>query len=113
MTRDQRLRNPVHGLITFRGEAPLDQLAWALLDTPAFQRLRRIRQLGVSEFVFPSAAHTRFAHCVGVFHTVRWPSDVVRPELAPAGDPRDAGRAAVAEIAPLLPDAGHSPLVHT
>src|SRR5665213_4360869 len=113
MTRDQRLRNPVHGLITFRGEAPLDQLAWALLDTPAFQRLRRIRQLGVSEFVFPSATHTRFAHCVGVFHTARRLIEVIRRELARGGETLDEGRADVAVIAALLHDVGHGPFSHT
>jgi hypothetical protein len=67
--RDQRIRDPVHGLITFRASEPLDRLAWALIDAPEFQRLRRIKQLGVSEFVFPSATHTRFTHSIGVFHT--------------------------------------------
>jgi uncharacterized protein len=70
--RTQRVRDPVHGLIVFEkdGEnARCDQTAWALLNTPEFQRLRRIRQLGVSEFTFPGATHTRFAHSIGVFHT--------------------------------------------
>lgn len=71
MIRTYRIRDPVHGIVVFREGDKLDQLAWSLLDTPEFQRLRRIRQLGVSEFVFPSATHTRFAHCVGVFHTAR------------------------------------------
>jgi len=56
----KRLRDPVHGLIVFDDGDLLqvDPLAWALIDTSEFQRLRRIRQLGVSEFTFPSAVHT-------------------------------------------------------
>src|SRR5947208_2816593 len=90
--RTQRVRDPVHGLIVFRGDDQLDQLAWSLLDTPEFQRLRRIRQLGVSEFVFPSATHTRFAHCIGVFHTARTLVGIIRRELAAAGGAFDADR---------------------
>lgn len=110
MDRDQRLRDPVHGLITFRADRPLEQLAWRLLDTPEFQRLRRIKQLGVSEFVFPSATHTRFAHSVGVFHTARTLIEVIRREgngdfLQPRAD--------VALIAALLHDLGHGPFSHT
>lgn len=111
--RDQRLRDPVHGLIVFRKDRPLDQLAWKLLDTPEFQRLRRIRQLGVSEFVFPSATHTRFAHCVGVFHTARHLIDIIKREIADRGEAFDEPRAEVAVIAALLHDLGHGPLSHT
>ena len=46
--RTQRLRDPVHGLIVFQNDQPVDQLAWALTGTPEFQRLRRIRQLGLA-----------------------------------------------------------------
>jgi hypothetical protein len=53
--RTQRIRDPVHGLIVFEANRPVDQLAWRLLDSPEFQRLRRVKQLGVSEFVFPSS----------------------------------------------------------
>lgn len=71
----QRIRDPVHGLITFDKNDPetarRDMTAWKLLNTPEMQRLRRVRQLGVSEFTFPGATHTRFAHSVGVFHTAR------------------------------------------
>ena len=59
MAKTQRIRDPVHGLIVFRENDPLDQLAWALLNTPEFQGLRRIKQLGFCEFVFPGATHTR------------------------------------------------------
>jgi len=79
--RTQKIRDPVHGLIVFRDNDELDQLAWRLLNTSEFQRLRRIKQLGVSDFVFPGATHTRFAHCVGVFHTARKLADVLKREM--------------------------------
>lgn len=63
--KTRRIRDPIHDLITFNSK--VDQVAWKLLGTFEFQRLRRIKQLGLSEFVFPGATHSRFAHCVGVF----------------------------------------------
>ena len=107
--RDQRVRDPVHGLIVFRKGDGLDQLAWRLLDTPEFQRLRRIKQLGPAEFVFPSATHSRFAHCIGVFHTARQLIDIIKREIGDAFDPE---RAEVAVLAALLHDLGHGPLSH-
>ena len=84
----KRLRDPVHGLIVFEDEKPSDMLAWRLMDTPEFQRLRRIRQLGVSEFTFPGAVHSRFAHSIGVFHTARitipWNLEIA--DMATIGD---------------------------
>lgn len=103
----------MHGLITFRAESKLDQLAWVLLDTPEFQRLRRVRQLGVSELVFPSATHTRFAHCIGVFHTARMLIGIVDRELPKVGQKHDPQRADTAVIAALLHDLGHGPFSHT
>lgn len=109
--RTQRIRDVVHGLITFRKGEELDELAWHLVNTSEFQRLRRIKQLGVSEFVFPGATHTRFAHCVGVFHVARQLSAIIKREI---GARRfDAKRAEVAVIAALLHDLGHGPLSHT
>ena len=108
--RTQRVRDPVHGLIVFRDSDPVDQLAWKLLDTPEFQRLRRTKQLGVSEFVFPSATHTRFAHSIGVFHTARSLIRIIEREL---GDGADTRREEVALIAALLHDLGHGPFSHT
>lgn len=109
--RTQRLRDPVHGLITFRAGDPLDELAWRLINTPELQRLRRIKQLGVSELVFPGATHTRFAHCIGVFHVARQLLTVIRREI---GEPAyDRRRAQVAVIAALLHDIGHGPFSHT
>ena len=111
--RTQRVRDPVHGLIVFRADDRLDQLAWALLDTPEFQRLRRIKQLGVSDFVFPSATHTRFAHCIGVFHTARTLVGIIKREIPAIGLEPDPRREEVAVIAALLHDLGHGPFSHT
>ena len=110
--RTQRLRDPVHGLIVFEGNNNLAQLAWKLINTPEFQRLRRIKQLGVSEFVFPSAVHTRFAHSIGVFHTARELVRIIKREST-AARPLDENRADVATIAALLHDLGHGPFSHT
>lgn len=106
----KRLRDPVHGLIVFDEANKVDMLAWSLIDTPEFQRLRRIRQLGVSEFTFPGAVHTRFAHSVGVFHTARTLVDIIRREL---GQSIDESKAETALIAALLHDIGHGPFSHT
>ncbi|MBK8909218.1 MAG: HD domain-containing protein, partial [Rhodospirillales bacterium] len=87
-----------------------DQAAWDLLNTPEFQRLRRIRQLGVSEFTFPGATHTRFAHSVGVFHTARALVNVLGKLIPDAEFDRD--RADLAVLAALLHDLGHGPFSH-
>ena len=60
------LRDPVHGLVSFESEE--ERVVERLMDTPEVQRLRRIRQLGVTNFAFPGAEHTRFAHAVGTAH---------------------------------------------
>lgn len=118
----QRLRDPVHGLIVFRTQDdPVDRLAWQLIDTPEFQRLRRVRQLGVSEFVFPNATHTRFAHCIGVFHIARNLVGIIEREmekrreqgLETPDEEEMAKKAEVAVIAALLHDLGHGPFSHT
>ena len=110
----KRLRDPVHGLIVFDEGRPSDMLAWKLIDTPEFQRLRRIRQLGVSEFTFPGAVHTRFAHSIGVFHTARTLVEVLRREMKRIdASPFDEPMAEMALAAALLHDLGHGPFSHT
>ncbi|UWG50305.1 HD superfamily phosphohydrolase [Halalkaliarchaeum sp. AArc-CO] len=75
----------------------------ALLDTPAVQRLRRIRQLGTAQFVYPSANHTRFEHSLGVYHLAsRAAERLDLPE-------RDVAHV---EAAALLHDVGHGPFSH-
>jgi HD superfamily phosphohydrolase len=88
----------------------IDRAAWELLDTPEFQRLRRVKQLGVSEFTFPGATHTRFAHCVGVFHVARRLMKVATGRI-PAQD-LNQHRIRVSLLAALLHDLGHGPFSH-
>ncbi len=109
MPKVKRLRDPVHDLIVF-DDGPVDQTAWSLIDAPEFQRLRRIRQLGFSEFVYPSATHTRFSHSIGVFHNARRLLATVKRKL---GTAYDEERAAIAALAALLHDVGHGPFSHT
>lgn len=54
--------DPLYGFI------PLTPLEWQVVRTPFFQRLRWIKQLGFSSFVFPSAEHSRFGHSIGAMH---------------------------------------------
>jgi HD superfamily phosphohydrolase len=111
--RTYRVRDPVHGLIVFEAEgddARRDQTAWRLLNTPEFQRLRRIRQLGVSEFTFPGATHSRFAHSIGVFHTARSLLKVLRRSSNDVTF--DPHKADTAVLAALVHDIGHGPFSH-
>ncbi|HEV7283211.1 MAG TPA: HD domain-containing protein [Kaistia sp.] len=100
-------------MIVFDDTKEIDSLAWALIDTPEFQRLRRIRQLGVSEFTFPGAVHTRFSHSIGVYHTARTLVEVVRREMKRLGKDFEGLKTEVALIAALLHDLGHGPFSHT
>ncbi len=111
----QRLRDPLYGLIVFGGGTDAharetDRIAWDLINTPEFQRLRRIRQLGFSEFVYPGATHSRFAHCVGAYHTARGIMGVIRSRRDEGQF--DAHRARVALLGALLHDVGHGPFSH-
>ena len=112
--RTQRIRDPVHGLIVFGGSTDrhrneTDLIAWRLLNTLEFQRLRRIRQLGFSDLVFPGATHSRFAHSVGVYHMARRLADVIARRLS---GKRDLDRERVVLLAALLHDIGHGPFSH-
>jgi hypothetical protein len=106
----KRIRDPVHGLIVFHLSKEVDRAAWELIDTPEFQRLRRVKQLGVSEFTFPGATHTRFSHSVGVYHVARSLINVA-DRLAPAVKGKEH-RMRVALLASLLHDLGHGPFSH-
>ncbi|WP_223069043.1 HD domain-containing protein [Paenibacillus caui] len=98
-------KDPVHNYIHVQ-----DELIWALINTPEFQRLRRIRQLGTTFLTFHGAEHSRFSHSLGVYEITRriisqferngyadWPED----------------ERMVALCAALLHDLGHGPFSHS
>jgi hypothetical protein len=91
------IRDPIHGHIQ------LDELAVQLIDTPQFQRLRRIRQLGLSHLVYPGANHTRFEHSLGSYHLACQLTHLIE----------DTHIQKEIQIAALLHDIGHGPLSHT
>ena len=87
----------------------LDPEALAVVDTPAVQRLRYIRQLGHAFLVYPGATHSRFEHALGAYHLARR----VLSQLEEAGDARlDAADRVSLKLAALLHDIGHYPFSH-
>jgi len=105
----QRIRDPLHNLIEFQADQ-FENVMWRVLQTPPFQRLRRVKQLGFSELVYPGATHTRFAHSIGVFHTARKLVNVIKVHL---GSNRfEPSRAQIALAAALVHDLGHGPFSH-
>ena len=109
MFKLQRIRDPVHDLIEF-GANEFEGVLWNVLQTRPFQRLRRIKQLGFSDFVYPGATHSRFAHSVGVFHTARQLMSIVEKRLGESRYRESRAHAALA--AALVHDVGHGPFSH-
>ena len=89
------------------GSIPLSEAAYATLDTPPFQRLKHVKQLGLVYLVYPGATHTRFSHCIGVYHLARL---ALQHLISIADIDPEVGRAALA--AAMLHDIGHFPLSH-
>ncbi|WP_421826778.1 HD domain-containing protein [Larkinella sp.] len=97
------LNDPVYGFITIPNELTFD-----LVEHPYFQRLRRIKQLGLSELVYPGALHTRFHHALGAMHLMGQAIQTLRGKGHRISEPEcDA-----AQIAILLHDIGHGPFSH-
>jgi HD superfamily phosphohydrolase len=107
--KPQRIRDPLHNLIEFPANAFNDAM-WRVIQTREFQRLRRIKQLGFSELVYPGATHTRFAHSLGVFYTAQKLMTVVERNLGLSVYEPNKAQAALA--AALVHDLGHGPYSH-
>jgi hypothetical protein len=107
--RNQRIRDPLHNLIEFSANE-FEGCMWSVLQTQPFQRLRRIKQLGFSDLVYPGATHSRFAHSVGVFHTARQLIKIIHTHLTDKKYLETRAHAALA--AALVHDLGHGPFSH-
>ncbi|WP_027420638.1 HD domain-containing protein [Crocinitomix catalasitica] len=98
------INDPVHGFITIP-----DELIFDLIEHPYFQRLRRIKQLGLSHLVYPGANHTRFHHALGAMHLMTQAIAVLRSKDVEITAEEQLG----VTIAILLHDIGHGPFSHT
>ncbi len=96
MKNRKLVRDPIHGYIE------LDDLMLSIVDTPQVQRLRRVKQLGFSNLVYPGANHTRFEHSLGTMHLAELSVSELEDESL-----RDEMK-----IAGLLHDIAHPPLSH-
>ncbi|NHK33017.1 MAG: HD domain-containing protein [Asgard group archaeon] len=104
MRKPQFIKDPIHGYIF------IDELAKELIDTKYFQRLRRIKQLSGSEYVYPGANHTRFEHSLGVSYLAEKMANSLRNDEDAEITDEDIQ---LVKTAALLHDIGHGPFSHT
>ncbi|MEP6492178.1 MAG: HD domain-containing protein [bacterium] len=88
----------------------LDPLSFELIDTPAFQRLRFVRQLGLAFLVYPGATHSRFEHALGTYHLARRTLTLFEEHDDFSAIGRD--ECMLVRVAALLHDIGHYPFSH-
>lgn len=96
------IKDPVHGTMQFTTLE--DHWIKPFIDSPYFQRLRHIKQLGMGDFIFPGAVHTRFNHCIGCCYI----ASQIAHQIGLAEEERQ-----LVMIACLLHDIGHGPFSHT
>src|SRR5438132_1616241 len=99
------IRDPIHGAI----ELTADERA--LVDSPQYQRLRNVKQLGFADLAFPGATHTRYAHGLGAMAMATKVFDAFAPQLELEPDDRARLRQTL-RLAVLFHDLGHAPLSH-
>ncbi len=98
------IRDPVHGSI------PINDSEIQIIEHPFFQRLRNIKQLGFSEYVFPGATHTRYLHSIGVMNV----ATLVFNSLFKDQNSKEIQRLKESlRLGCLLHDIGHAPLSHS
>ncbi len=98
------INDPVYGFITIPND-----IIFNIIEHPKFQRIRRIKQLGLTHLIYPGALHTRFHHCIGAMYLMRQAIDI----LISKGHEITPHEAESACIAILLHDIGHGPYSHT
>ena len=101
------IRDPVHDVIAFDIGRPVDGLLFSLLNSPEFQRLRRILQLGMTHLAYPGATHSRYAHSLGVMETARKMLDRLE-RCAPINEEAKT----LCMVSALVHDLGHGPFSH-
>ena len=97
------INDPIYGFVTLP-----DDFIYELINHPYFQRLRRIKQLGLTNLVYPGALHTRFHHAIGAMYLMTEAISVLQSKQI---DITDEEKQAVT-IAILLHDIGHGPFSH-
>lgn len=97
------INDPVYGFIHIKSDLLFD-----LVQHPYFQRLRRIRQLGLTYLVYPGANHTRFQHAIGAMHLMQLALDTIKSK----GHVINDEEAEAVQVAILLHDIGHGPFSH-
>lgn len=114
--RSYEIRCPVHGFI------PFDDWERQIINHPAFQRLRRIRQLAWTDYIYPGAMHTRFEHSLGVMHAATRLFDAIvknsfellkrEYQYSSLADEQLRRTRTIVRLTALLHDTGHSPFSH-
>lgn len=103
MNKKKIFNDPVYGFVTIPSDLIFD-----IIDHPVFQRLRRIKQLGLTDLVYPGALHTRFHHALGAMHLMQAALDNLRSK----GQEISQEEYEAMLIAILLHDVGHGPFSH-
>ena len=103
MNKKKILNDPIYGFIKIP-----DGLIFNIIEHPYFQRLRRIKQLGLTDYVYPGAMHTRFHHAIGAMHLM----DQALLNLRSKGIEISEGEYEASLVAILLHDIGHGPFSH-
>lgn len=104
MNKKKIINDPVYGFITIPSELLFD-----IISHPWFQRLRHVKQLGLTDYVYPGAQHTRFQHALGAMYLMKQALDNLRSKGVEISEAEHEA----AIIAVLLHDIGHGPLSHT
>ncbi|MBT2563235.1 HD domain-containing protein [Pedobacter sp. ISL-68] len=103
MNKKKIINDPVYGFISIPSE-----LVYDVISHPYFQRLRYIKQLGMTHLVYPGALHTRFHHALGAMHLMSLAINLLRSK----GHTITDGEEEAAILAILLHDIGHGPFSH-
>lgn len=98
------VNDPIYGFVSIP-----DELHFDIIEHPYFQRLRRIKQVSMTNMVYPSANHTRFAHSLGAMHLMHRAIQLLRSKGTEITEEEEQA----ASLTILLHDVGHGPFSHT